>query len=64
MDFGLRLFAVSGHENGVGEAVLAAVRVDERKIRRLEVVRAPADGHGVEGDHESRVAIFLGPVQD
>ena len=64
MDFGLWLFAVSGHENGVGEAVLAAVRVDERKIRRLEVVRAPADGHGVEGDDESRVAIFLGPAQD
>ena len=64
MDFSLWLFAVLGHENGVGEAILAAVRVDERKISRLEVVRAPAIGHGVEGDDESQVAILLGPAQD
>ena len=62
--FGLRLFTVPGHENGIGEAVLAAVGVDEKEISRLGITRAPADGHGVEGDDQSRVVIFLGLPDD
>ena len=64
MGFGLRLFAVSVHENGIGGAVLVAVGVDEREISRLEVVRTPANGRGVKGNDESRITIFLGPPDD
>ena len=64
MGFGLRLFAVSVHENGIGGAVLVAVGVDEGEISRLEVVRTPANGRGVKGDDESRITIFLGPPDD
>ena len=64
MGFGLRLFTVSDHENGIGGAVLVAVEVDEREISRLEVMRTPADGGGVEGDDESQITIFLSPSND
>ena len=64
MGFGLRLFAVSVHENGIGGAVLVVIGVDEWEISRLEVVRTPANGRGVKGDNESRITIFLGPPDD
>ncbi len=60
----VRREAVQLHERGVGERDLRADGVVEGQVRGVDVVRPPAERHGVHGHDERAVPGPLGAVQE
>lgn len=54
---------LSGHEGGVGGPDLDTYAVHEWEVGLVEVVRAPAHAHGVEGDDAGCESCLLGPSE-